>query len=288
VDTLLLYCGIIFACIPHALCTPYYLLDQAYARVIENSMSSPRATLSIVIDGMDQKKTWWPRLKSRFGLEREDQIKFHLIGSIVHGVGFLGQLFNSSKWSRASSNMTITTLARTLVWLQTHKAKRLPPVLHLQLDNCVKENKCNDFYAFLCYLVQTKVFDEVYVSYCVVGHTHLDIDQVFSRLSNALKHGHLTLSEFMRNMSNAYTYMGNKAEIHRCESVCNWGKAIAPHITDAIHGITSPLMFRIKRKGPTVIISYKAHCEKPVWKGRLHVLALANTHNIDTCMQCYQ
>lgn len=236
---------------------------------------------------MDQNKTWWPRLKGRFGLEREDQIKFHLIGSLVHGVGSLGQLFNSSKWSRASSNLTITTLVRTLVWLQSHKGKRLPPVLHLQLDNCVKENKCNDFYAFVCYLVQTKVFDEVYVSYCVVGHTHLDIDQVFSRLSNALKQGHLTLSEFMRKMSDAYTYMGNKAEIHRCESVCNWGNAIAPHITDALHGITSPLMFRIKRKGPAIIISYKAHCEKPVWKGGVHVLALASTHNVNTRMQCY-
>jgi hypothetical protein len=241
--------------------------------------------LSIVIDGMDQNKCLFPRLRNRFDLGQEQQIKFHLIGALVHGLGFKGHLFNGKKWTRCSSDTNITVLVRTIHWaMKATGQTRLPRMLYLQLDNCVKENKCNEFYSFLWYLVDIGASDEIIVSYCLVGHTHIDIDQAFSRISSRLRAGHITLSEFVAAMQDAYTYLGKKAEVERVEHVAHWGHAVKDHLVDAINGIQQPLQFRIHRvesedfdsktgkKKMKTVISFKSHCEKATWKGELKLV----------------
>jgi hypothetical protein len=234
--------------------------------------------ISVVIDGMDQNKCLFPRLTNRFDLGHENQIKFHLIGALVHGLGFQGHLFQSKKWTRCSSDTNITVLIRTLSWaMRATGQTKLPDILHLQLDNCVKENKCNEFFAFLFYLVYIGAFKEIYVNYCVVGHTHIDIDQVFSRLSSRLRRGHLTFTEFIGAMEDSYTYLGRKAEVERVEHVANWGAAIKGHIVDSINGITMPLCFKFSRQSLDIesdtIVSYKTHCGKKAWKGELGLVS---------------
>jgi hypothetical protein len=254
--------------------------------------------LSVVIDGMDQNKCLFPRLTNRYDLPQDAQIKFHLIGALVHGLGFQGHLFQSKKWTRCASDTNITVLVRTIYWsMKATGQTKLPDILHLQLDNCVKENKCNEFYAFLYYLVYIGAFKEIYASYCVVGHTHIDIDQVFSRLSCRLRKGHVTFTEFMAAMQDSYTYMGRKAEIERVEHVAHWGHAVHPHFVDVLNGITEPLLFKIHRADPdeaaSTQISYKSHCEKLEWKGNLELLSAhtpmpwATEGNNDECLQCF-
>src|SRR3569623_2150191 len=63
----------------------------------------------------------------------------------------------------------------------------LPRYLHLQLDNTSKENKNNILIAFLLLLVANSLFDAVEVMFLRVGHTHEDVDQMFSCFSRALK-----------------------------------------------------------------------------------------------------
>jgi hypothetical protein len=180
--------------------------------------------------------------------------------------------------------------------MRTTGQTKLPEILHLQLDNCVKENKCNEFFSFLYYLVYIGAFKEIYVNYCVVGHTHIDIDQVFSRLSVRLRKGHLTLTEFMAAMQESYTYLGRKAEVERVEHVAHWGNAIKGNIVDSINGITEPLMFRFKRKseedGSKTIISFKHHCQKAHWKGELDLVSSTvplpwATVSNNTTLKCY-
>ena len=62
-----------------------------------------------------------------------------------------------------------------------------PLVLYLQLDNTALENKNQYVLAFLAYLVQAGVFSAIHLSFLIVGHTHEDIDQVFSGVSAHLK-----------------------------------------------------------------------------------------------------
>ena len=42
---------------------------------------------------------------------------------------------------------------------------------------------------FLCHLVECGIFDKVKVSFLIVGHTHEDVDQVFSRWIFGIMHG---------------------------------------------------------------------------------------------------
>lgn len=54
-------------------------------------------------------------------------------------------------------------------------------LLHVQLDNCVGENKNNIVMAFLGGLIASGVIGRAEVHFLMVGHTHIKIDQVFSR-----------------------------------------------------------------------------------------------------------
>ena len=60
-------------------------------------------------------------------------------------------------------------------------AKRLPPVLHVQMDNAVSDNKNRFVFCFWSLLVAKGIFREVYVNFMLVGHTHDDIDALFGR-----------------------------------------------------------------------------------------------------------
>jgi hypothetical protein len=79
-------------------------------------------------------------------------------------------------------------------------ARRLPPILHVQLDNCWKDNKSRYVFCFWSLLVAKSIFEEVFVSFLLVGHTHEDIDATFGRWSMKLhKNDYLTLPLLMKS-----------------------------------------------------------------------------------------
>ena len=51
------------------------------------------------------------------------------------------------------------------------------------MDNCWRENKNKYVLSYLSYLVQCDVFKHIYINFMAVGHTHNDVDQLFSVLS---------------------------------------------------------------------------------------------------------
>lgn len=58
--------------------------------------------------------------------------------------------------------------------------RKLPSVLYVQLDNC-RSNKSKIMFAYASWLVMANVFEKVRLCFCLVGHTHENIDQFFSR-----------------------------------------------------------------------------------------------------------
>jgi hypothetical protein len=58
---------------------------------------------------------------------------------------------------------------------------KLHPILHVQSDNCWKDNKSKWAKCFWSLLVARGVFDQVQVSFMLVGHTHDDFDASFGR-----------------------------------------------------------------------------------------------------------
>ena len=63
----------------------------------------------------------------------------------------------------------------------------LPPILNVQMDNAVGDNKNQFVFRFWSLLVAKGIFREVYVNFMLFGHTHDDIDALFGRWSMLLK-----------------------------------------------------------------------------------------------------
>jgi hypothetical protein len=87
--------------------------------------------------------------------------------------------------------MTCETLFRTLLAQQAMRGGILPRTLYLQLDNCIRENKNTVFFSYLAWLIERGIFDNVFVSFLPVGHTHFDCDALASRLSVAMKYNNV-------------------------------------------------------------------------------------------------
>ena len=92
----------------------------------------------------------------------------HLVGAIFHsgqspnGKDVLGS-FDYYQWPH-DPNLTASVLLAMLArWCEQYE---LPPVLYLQLDNCVKENKNQYILWLLALLVELKIFEKVKFVYC--------------------------------------------------------------------------------------------------------------------------
>ncbi|KAL3686013.1 hypothetical protein R1sor_004035 [Riccia sorocarpa] len=67
--------------------------------------------------------------------------------------------------------------------VQIPPLKPLPLVFMLQIDNSAKDNKNIHVLAFCSELVIRGVFETVEVNFLMVGHTHEDVDALFSKVS---------------------------------------------------------------------------------------------------------
>ena len=79
------------------------------------------------------------------------------------------------------------------ILLDLEQEKQLGEVLFLQLDNTASENRNNTMLQYCALLVQTGVFRKVEIHFLMVGHTHEDVDQMFSRISYNFKRRTLPL-----------------------------------------------------------------------------------------------
>ena len=110
---------------------------------------------------MDQKTTCIPRVRRKMLHVTWQQ--WALVGAIFHsgqsphGKDVFGS-FDYYQWSHdpnLTASVLLTMLAR---WCEKYK---LPPVLYLQLDNCVKENQNQFILWLLAYLLDLGIFEKV-------------------------------------------------------------------------------------------------------------------------------
>ncbi|ELR15619.1 uncharacterized protein ACA1_377230 [Acanthamoeba castellanii str. Neff] len=82
-----------------------------------------------------------------------------------------------------------------------------PSTLYLQFDNCSWENKNKYMLAYCHWLVFNKVFQSITISFLPVGHTHEDIDQMFSTFMIGMKYNPqvLTVEAFKQGLQDWYS-----------------------------------------------------------------------------------
>ena len=128
---------------------------------------------------MDSKKTMSPYLQRRYRGDPEP-LKLRVCGVLAHGPEQGEWAYISIDFS-SESNTNVTCLLRTLVFFAGGDLRSLPKHLHIQMDNSGKENKNNNMHGFLAALTQLGLFEMVDISYLPTGHTHEDVDALFSR-----------------------------------------------------------------------------------------------------------
>ncbi|XP_078695058.1 uncharacterized protein LOC144923998 [Branchiostoma floridae x Branchiostoma belcheri] len=211
-----------------------------YYRRREAAHRNPKRYLSLIIDGMDQAKTYLPHFvgaKSK-DMASTDLMKVHVSGIISHGHGIKATFTDVFEYNH-DSNLTINLLLKMLYRLS--KQGPLPPILYVQADNCFRENKNKYMLAFLDMLVHRKIFVEVQLSFLYVGHTHEDIDQLFSQIADRLRH------EEARTLQQLLEKLPDAAQMRGLYDVRGW---LEPYIV-SIKGHSKVGLFRFRNSKTT-------------------------------------
>ena len=194
-------------------------------------------------------------------------MKMHLCGVLVHGLGLYCHVWMDAH-HKHDSNQVVTSIVKVLGDVRIRRGT-FPPTLRIQADNCSRENKNKYMFAFCACLVALGHFQEVQLSFLIVEHTHDDIDQRFSVISNILKRQDiLSLKQMLaqvetgaRGRDVAFT----SAEL--LENIWNWSGFIADHLhtgNNAWTGTRIPHHFRFYVQNNKPRVQYKIYCTD-VW-----------------------
>ena len=172
------------------------------------------------------------------------------MGVLVHGHGTYFYVCHPTVSKGAGPNFTIECLMRTLekVSHRDYDGGKLPPHLFLQLDNCTGSNK-NKFVFGLCnLLVHFHSFESVTVSFLIVGHTHEDLDQIFSIISRHLHTLNLdTADDFMDAVLDALKNHYLPSFIEQVYQQFEYKKYIKKHLDPKLKYYTIPHVFSFTR-----------------------------------------
>ncbi|CAN0284914.1 unnamed protein product [Ectocarpus sp. 12 AP-2014] len=159
--------------------------DRMYGAILENraavakSNGTPWETVNLQVDAANQSNFATPIGASQaHGVDDRDYAERQKIyGALVSGI--MMQVFMIPQILGTGSNMVCTTLFTLFMELTLQWEHSLGDVF-IQMDNTVSENKNNFIMGFLAALVGRGVMRSVTLCFMMVGHTHIQIDQVFS------------------------------------------------------------------------------------------------------------
>nr|PNR45284.1 hypothetical protein PHYPA_015055 [Physcomitrium patens] len=148
-------------------------------------------------------------------------------------------------------------------------ATPLPPILNVQMDNAIGENKNRYVFAFWSLLVAKWIFRKVYVNFMIVGHTHDNIDALFGRWNMLLKKENFpTIPALMKSFMDVESI---PTIPHLIEEVPDFKNFILGSILDkseVLRGHTKPqqVKFYLDATGCRKM-KYKLFCTDVEWLG---------------------
>lgn len=112
------------------------------------------------------------------------------------------------------------------------------------MDNACRDNKNKYILTFAAILVDMGIFRKVKIGFLPVGHTHEDIDQLFSCISRRLKHRNaLTISDLVQVLSESFTPVPIVLNIDSVVDTKSWMQSVTP----ALHDHLKAHQFRFSR-----------------------------------------
>ena len=149
------------------------------ARMYTGSLATSLAC--VIQDGMDQSKFKCPRLRSKETsklLSKLYRPRLHVAASWVHGRAIYFVAISGEEMPK-DATAEIEQLARSLDNVLSDCGS-LPVGLSCQADNTYREAKNRHYIGFLMLMTVLKTFRFVLANFLRVGHSHEDLDQVFS------------------------------------------------------------------------------------------------------------
>jgi hypothetical protein len=192
-------------------------------------------------------------------------------------------------------NLICDVLYRTLRAEQEKRGGKLPKILYIQLDNCIRENKNTAFFCYVSWLVERGIFHHIYVSFLPVGHTHFDCDALASRISVAFRYNDVldlqSLVEYIRhcnfpspivvvidavpdvkglfNPTGEQTFPVTTSRVRRCAGCST--KEHPQRERDFYMGATSPLHWFIRKDLlGKVFVQTKLTCDDTQWSTQFY------------------
>ena len=144
--------------------------------------------LVCILDGMDKSKFSWPQFPFVLpkGLDKERRPRLSITGSIAHG--FVTSIYVAhDEITPHGASQFCDVLCRTITKVFAickERSWRRPEQLVVQADNTTASAKNAEVLLFLASLVGKKKFSCVVSNFLTVGHTHEDIDALFSLVLN--------------------------------------------------------------------------------------------------------
>ena len=144
--------------------------------------------------------------------------------------------------------------------------KRLPRTLLLQLDNCGSENKNRYVFAYLSLLVAKGAFDMVQLGFLMVGHTHEDIDALFSRFSEEIRTAQVfSFPHLMKRFNECTLSHPAPFLMQQVPDFKEFVKGYLHEGVDRLVGHSKPLQFRFYMSQGIPLMQYKIHPTKSDW-----------------------
>lgn len=229
---------------------------REYKKKRDNAVVYPDRFCSIIVDGADQSAYGLPHFVVKSKDARGHSLKVKVVGVLEHGKPHRAHLMTLTEDHETGANHIVEAVHRFLS-LRRERGP-IPPVLYIQLDNCSRENKNRYFLGYVEYLVACGVFERAEVSFLPVGHTHEDIDQVFSCTSNRLRsHDAITLLDMHKQLR---TVFNEHTEVLHMKYVANWSGLC--ETSGALAKVTLFSHFRyflFTRRNSSINISDDAH-----------------------------
>ena len=186
-------------------------------------------------------------------------VKTHLCGVLVHEISLYADVWIYAHHKHDSNQ--VITLVMNIICDVKRKKGSLPPTLRIQADDITRENKNVYMFAMCAALVGLGFSKEIHLCFLIMGHTHEDIDQKFSIISNVLKRKDIdTLDEMLQLVEKGTSYMEAFVKARKLEHIHNWKTFITPHLLrggDHLTGITLPHHMRFYMDSGSVRVQYK-------------------------------
>ena len=235
----------------------------------ELSVRFPEDYLHINLDDIDQSKMKTPyavqKTKDCVGMLKLDN---HCTGVIVTNGKFDGDrcvlaYLNNNQYAQ-DSNKTVSILFDVLLFVK-EKLGNLPRKLLVQSDNCSRELKNQFVLGFYWVLVEIGVFEEVVVSHMPVGHTHGDVDQIFSIFASRLRNLELPTFEMLLSELRKISINSQPIIVKEMLYTTDFVQHITKHL-QPMSGHTSFFQFKIRKENKITKMFVKQDVLEKVWQ----------------------